>query len=388
MIHDLKPYPAYRESSILWAGATPAHWEDARLKTYVPQVNDQTSEIPANNVYVPIEAVESWTGRVRLPKESVRFDSQVKRFMSGDVLFGKLRPYLAKVTRAATNGVCVSEFLVLRPHRHKLEPAFLATLLRSHRLIDLINSSTFGAKMPRAEWLFVGNLRIPIPPIPEQSAIVRFLDHADRRIRRYIHAKQKLIALLDEQRQAVIQRIVLRGLDPNVRLKPSGVEWLGDVPEHWEVRWAKWSFREVDERSADGAEELLSVSHLTGVTPRSAKNITMFMAESYAGHKICRQGDLVVNTMWAWMGALGVSRQTGIVSPSYAVYRPISKSDFLPDFVDTLLRLRPYVDEFKRRSTGRRKSLLRRPTHHSRLPGKRNSQRTVRRGRWRARRRH
>jgi type I restriction enzyme S subunit len=81
----------------------------------------------------------------------------------------------------------------------------------------------------------MGDVRVPLPPLPEQAAIVRFLDHADRRIRRYIRAKQKLIKLLEEQKQAIIHRAVTRGLDPNVRLKPSGVEWLGDVPEHWEV---------------------------------------------------------------------------------------------------------------------------------------------------------
>ncbi len=82
----------------------------------------------------------------------------------------------------------------------------------------------------------MANSLVPLPPLPEQAAIVRFLDHADRRIRRYIRAKQKLIKLLEEQKQAIIHRAVTRGLDPNVRLKPSGVEWLGDVPEHWEVK--------------------------------------------------------------------------------------------------------------------------------------------------------
>ena len=80
---------------------------------------------------------------------------------------------------------------------------------------------------------------VVLPPIGEQTAILRFLDHADRRIRRYIRAKQKLIKLLEEQKQAIIHRAVTRGLDPNVRLKPSGVEWLGDVPEHWEVQRLK-----------------------------------------------------------------------------------------------------------------------------------------------------
>ena len=89
--------------------------------------------------------------------------------------------------------------------------------------------------MPRADWHFIGGMRIPLPPLPEQRAIVRYLDHVDRRIRRYVSAKRKLIALLEEEKQAVINRAVTRGLDPNVRLKPSGVEWLGDVPAHWEV---------------------------------------------------------------------------------------------------------------------------------------------------------
>ena len=116
---------------------------------------------------------------------------------------------------------------------------------------------------------------------------------------------------------------------------------MGEVPEHWEVKPSKWYYREVDERSSTGSEELLSVSHITGVTPRSEKIITMFMAESYVGHKLCREGDLVINTMWAWMAALGVARQIGIVSPSYTVYRAIQKEAFLPQFIDLLLRIKP-----------------------------------------------
>jgi type I restriction enzyme S subunit len=108
-----------------------------------------------------------------------------------------------------------------------------------------------------------------------------------------------------------------------------------------------------------GEEELLSVSHLTGVTPRSQKNITMFMAESYVGHKLCRPGDLVINTMWAWMAALGVTQQTGLVSPSYGVYRPRQRSPLIGAFADLLFRTRPYVSEYVCRSTGIRSSRLR-----------------------------
>jgi type I restriction enzyme S subunit len=198
-----------------------------------------------------------------------------------------------------------------------------------------------------------------VPPREEQDAIVRLLDHANSQLERAIRAKKRLIALLNERKQAIIHRVVTRGLDPNVRLKYSGIPWLGDVPEQWDVRRAKYVYREVDERSTDGNEELLSVSHITGITPRSEKNITMFKAASYVGHKICRPGDLVVNTMWAWMGAMGVSKYTGIVSPSYAVYRPLQAGRMLGEYFDHLLRARPYVSEYICRSTGIRSSRLR-----------------------------
>jgi type I restriction enzyme S subunit len=194
----------------------------------------------------------------------------------------------------------------------------------------------------------------PLPPPDEQAAIVRFLNWANGRLDRAIRAKRKVIALLNEQKQAIIHRAVTRGLATSVPLKPSGISWLGDIPKHWIVQRAKYLYREIDERSTHGSEELLSVSHLTGVTPRSQKNITMFKAASYAGHKLCRPGDLVVNTMWAWMGALGVSTHAGIISPAYAVYRPRRPEDIVGLYMDGLLRSRPYVSNIICRSTGLR----------------------------------
>jgi len=142
-----------------------------------------------------------------------------------------------------------------------------------------------------------------------------------------------------------------------VSYKDSGVEWLGEIPENWEIVRAKYVLKEVDERSENGNEELLSVSHLTGVTPRSEKNVNMFLAEDYSGSKLCQENDLVINTMWAWMGALGVSSSKGIVSSAYGVYRPNEKVS--PRFLDRLLRTSTYIAEYIRRSTGIQSSRLR-----------------------------
>jgi type I restriction enzyme S subunit len=144
---------------------------------------------------------------------------------------------------------------------------------------------------------------------------------------------------------------------PNYR-QPK-MRWLPAVPEHWNEQRAKTFFREVDERSKTGQEELLSVSHLTGVTPRSQKNVTMFKAASYVGSKLCRPGDIVINTLWAWMGALGASRHVGIVSPAYGVYRPHHADSFNPTYLDYLLRTHAYQAEYIGRSTGIRASRLR-----------------------------
>ena len=239
MTAHLHPYASYKPSSVLWLGNVPGHWETPRLKGYVKNAIDLTRAPIDGELYLALEHVESWTGRFSEAGNGVSFSGQVKRFHTEDVLFGKLRPYLAKVTCPKRNGVCVGEFLVLRPHDARLSPLYLEQLLRSKPVIDAIDSSTFGAKMPRADWQFIGDLLFPLPPIPEQAAIVRYLDHVDRRIPRYVAAKRKLIALLEEEKQTIVNEAVTRGLDPNVRLKPSGVEWLGDLPEHWEVRRLK-----------------------------------------------------------------------------------------------------------------------------------------------------
>lgn len=147
-------------------------------------------------------------------------------------------------------------------------------------------------------------------------------------------------------------------LPPYPDYRNSGLAWLPRLPSHWELIRGKAILREVDERSISGAEELLTVSHKTGVTPRRLKNVTMFKAESYVGHKLARPKDIVINTMWAWMAATGVSGHLGIVSPSYGVYRPRGEN-LDPRYLDYLLRTPLLKAEYHRRSKGIRASRLR-----------------------------
>lgn len=197
--------------------------------------------------------------------------------------------------------------------------------------------------------------------IPEsegvQVSIANYLDRETARIDGLIAEKERMLALLEEKRAALISRVVTRGLDPNAPLKPSGQEWLGEIPAHWRVERAKNLFTVRDERSDDGSEELLTVSHITGVTSRSEKDVYMFEADDKAGYKRCMPGDLAINTLWAWMGAMGISPLAGIVSPDYHVYT--SKGELLPEYVDLLCRSRPFVAEVSRWSKGVWSSRLR-----------------------------
>ena len=145
---------------------------------------------------------------------------------------------------------------------------------------------------------------------------------------------------------------------PYPKYKNGPEQGLPSLPGHWDVRRAKFFYRESDQRSVSGTEELMSVSHITGVTPRK-KSVTMFLAESTEGYKLCQPGDIVINTMWAYMAALGVARQTGIVSPSYGVYRPRATDQMNPKYIDLLLRTELYRTQYNHRSTGITASRLR-----------------------------
>ena len=366
---NLPPYPAYKSSGVEWLGDVPAHWEVVQLGrigrfskgsggTKADEVPEGVPCIRYGDLYTShkyhIRASRSCVSETDAPNYTpLRY---------GDVLFAGSGETIEEIGKSAVNLIeqpacCGGDVILFRPER-EIDARF------SGYAIDCPQSQYQKSTMGRGITVMhiygdeLKNLWMALPPLAEQRAIVRYLDHVDRGIQRYIEAKEKLIALLQEARQSTIQRAVTRGLDPCVPLKSTGVDWLGDVPAHWEIRRAKYLYHEVNERSITGVEELMSVSHKTGVTSRK-KNVTMFRSETNVGYKLCRPGDIVINTMWAYMAALGVARQVGLVSPSYNVYRPIDGEQMNLDYIDPLLRTETYRTEYLVRSTGITVSRLR-----------------------------
>ena len=141
--------------------------------------------------------------------------------------------------------------------------------------------------------------------------------------------------------------------------KDSGAEWLGEIPEGWEFNRVKKTFIEKKILSTNGDELLLTVSHITGVTPRDEKEVNMFLADDTTGYKLCSEGDLIINTMWAWMGALGISINKGVCSPGYNVYKIVKKNKFHSNFFEYLFKTPNFIKEIIKHSKGIRPSRLR-----------------------------
>ena len=239
-----------------------------------------------------------------------------------------------------------TEHAIVATPRLDFNVVWLGEALRAMNL----NQYAQSAAQPGIAVELIENLEVMVPPRPEQDRIAGGLSASLSNLDSLVGAKQALLDLLTEKRRALIAHAVTRGLDPDAPMRDSGFDWLGNVPAHWQTECARWLFKEIDDRSEDGSEELLTVSHLTGVTTRAEKDVNMFLAESNEGYKRCRAGDLVINTLWAWMGAMGVARHDGIVSPAYNVYRPTHA--FAPDYLDHLVRTPLFVAEITRYSKG------------------------------------
>jgi type I restriction enzyme S subunit len=223
-------YPKYKASGVAWLGDVPEHWVVKPLKHNLQLLTEKTER---RDNPVALENVEGWTGRL-IPTET-EFQGEGVAFGTGDLLFGKLRPYLAKVHRAESSGQAVGDFHVMRPVAG-IDGRFAQYAMLSREFIDIVDGSTFGSKMPRASWESVGGMKVTTPPFREQTQIVEFLERETAKIDALVPEHRRLIDLLKEKRQAVISHAVTKGLNPHAPTKPSGVQWLGDVPAHWDVR--------------------------------------------------------------------------------------------------------------------------------------------------------
>jgi type I restriction enzyme S subunit len=272
VVRGLKPYPAYKDSGVPWIGPVPEHWESMRLKRLLMPVDRRSSSgtetlLSLRRDHGIVVYADHFS---RPPQGATTIGFKVVR--PGQLVVNRLQANNGLVFSSGLDGLVSPDYSVFEA-RLPLEMAYLSSLLRTTMYRAHFRRESTGLGTGSAGFLRLYDDRllntiVATPFLPEQAAIVRFLDHADRRIRRYVRTKQKLITLLEEQKQAIIHRAVTHGLDPKVRLKPSGIEWLGDVPEHWKVL----TMRRVIRRAVDGPHH--SPNYLDhGIPFISARNI-------------------------------------------------------------------------------------------------------------------
>ena len=360
-------YPSYRDSGIESLGELPSHWETSSLRraaTYTASSVDKKSDAEEIPVRLCNYTDVYYGDRIRADDGDFMVATATAQEIDrcglheGDVLITKDSEdwqdiaVPAIVEESAKDFVCGYHLGIVRPNR-KADPGFLYRCLQSDGVNKQLQVAATGVTRYGLSNSSLEMALIPLPPLSEQVSIGEYLDREVVRIDSLIEKQHELIERLDEYRAALVTHTVTQGLrpaaataagiDPEPRMKASGVEWLGLIPAHWEVVDNRRLFRERDERSDDGDGELLTVSHITGVTRRSEKpDVGMFMAESLEGYKRCQAGDLIINTMWAWMGAAGTAVELGLVSPSYNIYTP-DPNRLLPEFVDRAYRSRRYV---------------------------------------------
>ena len=312
-----------------------------RLKYSAPFGNGKLDNKPDSVTYVGLENIESWTGELLLDHQPDSVDSTVVTFAPGDVLFGKLRPYLAKVARPDFEGTATSEVLVMRP-LEDCSQSYLAYCLLNAPYIRWIDTLTYGAKMPRVSPDEVACSLIPLPPLSEQQAITAFLDGETARIDALVAKKERLIELLQEKRTALITRAVTKGLDPNAPVKDSGVEWLGEIPAHWETtklrRLLTLVAHHVDVHPEQIYQEIgirswgRGIFHKDPVTGANLGDKRVFKL---------RPGELVLNIVFAWEGAVAIvseSEKDMIAShrfPTFRHTRNLADLDYLLMFLQS-----------------------------------------------------
>ena len=277
----MKPYASYKPSGVAWLGDVPAHWRIEKVKFQARLRGDKA--VGANGVrYVGMEHVLPKVGKFNPMVEGTQeeAESTVNVFFKGDVLFGKLRPYLAKCVVADTDGVCSSEFLVLSPS-DEVVPAYLNATMLMQEFIDAVDASTYGAKMPRADWGFIGQQRLPLPPPDEQQAIADYLDTETARIDTLVQEKEELIGLLREAKLSTVSSILLGGLVGEIK-KPSNTKWLGDVPASWVVCRVKHAVMRIEQGWSPECENRLCAPGEWGVLKAGACNHGRF---NQAEHK-------------------------------------------------------------------------------------------------------
>ena len=327
---SLQPYPAYKPSGVQWLGDVPEHWIIQRGKWLFQKMGR-----PVREDDEIVTCFRDGTVTLRRNRRELGFTESLKEvgyqgIRRRDLVIHAMDAFAGAIGVADADGKGTPVYSVCKP-LPQANAYYYAFTLREMSRNRWIQALAKGIRERSSDFRFAdfGSQLLPVPPLAEQAAIVRYLDHADDRIRRYISAKERLITLLEEQKQAIIHRAVTRGLDPNVRLKPSGVEWLGDVPAHWEVNkvtrlFSIGSGTTPPTESSDyygGGIAWLTTSELReSVVMSTKKTVTRDALQAFPTLTVYPKGSVAVAMYGATIGRIGILGVPAAVNQACCVF--------------------------------------------------------------------
>ena len=356
----MEMYQEYRETAIPWLENLPSHWTEKRAK-YLFNKEDR---LPEESDEV-ITCFRDGTVTLRKNRRTTGFTESFKEIgyqgiKKGDLVIHQMDAFAGSTGVSDSNGKGTPVYSVCTPKSDTLLTQYYAKVIRHMGLNGFIQSLYRGIRERSSDFRFETFARqlLPVPPLSEQERIVKFLEGKVLKIDEYIADKEREIQLLKELKEAEIAKAVTQGLNPNVKMKDSGIPWIGMIPEHWEIARTKRILQESKEKTEKEGGTLLSLSQYTGVTLKeNAKKVGMFEAESTVGYNIVHPGQFVMNIMLAWNGSYAVSDYEGIISPSYCIFN--FKENCERKYFHFLLRLHSYAGAFKTMSKGIIESRLR-----------------------------
>ena len=342
-------YPAYKDSGVEWLGEVPEHWEVDRLK-YIAKASPSNVDKKSYDGdpavllcnYTDVYYNEEIVAGMSFMAATATTD-QVEKFTlrAGDTIITKDSETAddiaisAYVPQNLPGVVCGYHLSLIRP-REGADGRFIKRLFDSHFARATLGIAANGLTRYGLSQYPLDNFELPLPPAGERTAIATFLDRETAKIDALVADYRTLIELLQEKRQAVISHAVTKGLDPTVPMKDSGVEWLGEVPNHWRPIKIRHLFKQ-EKRQGFPDLRVLSVYRDFGVIDKDGRDDNFNKTpDDLSAYQLVEPGDLVINKMKAWQGSLGISELGGITSPDYIVYA--SKHAENPRFIHYMLR--------------------------------------------------
>ncbi len=344
----LQRYESYKDSGVEWLGEIPEHWEIKRFK-HIFKEKKATSNIDLNCGSISFGKVV-YKDDEKIPEATKRSYQVLNK---GEFLINPLNlnyDLISLRIALSDKDVVVSSGYIIVQNIIELSKNYYKWLLH---VFDVAFMKTLGAGVRQTlSFNLISNTEFVFPTLNEQTAIAQFLDNKTTKIDDAIAIKEQQINLLKERKQILIHKAVTQGLNPNVKLKDSGVEWIGEIPEHWELSRLGLMLTPYSIKNHPN-ETLLSITRELGVIKRDLDDTESnhnFIPDDLSCYKLIEKGDFGMNKMKAWQGSYGVSKFTGIISPAYYTFKLIETIN--PDFFHLAIRSKIYVPFFGQASDG------------------------------------